>query len=446
MKILGVNAYKDDSTVVYIKDDKIIKAAYEKHFSRKEHDSSFPSLALRWVLDAHSDIDYIAYADEKTFKQFSKEIKRFSRAKPVLIESNDALALAAALPYNLDTSAVIVINSAENKHCVSLGYYNGLGVTWLKHISEASIFDLYSAVSKLLGINNKLTMLYARDGVPSWKQWAYDNIITSDNANINIKVDTTKGFGTAFLDVNIASTAQTILEEILADLANWLHMHISTDNLVLGGYLSDNTDLISSLYKNTNYTTIATPLDSTMAHSSLGAAASMNKPLWETAYLGFESSDNVTPDDKADFILTGALVGVINGRTEFSAESLGNRSYICVPSKENIAKLRNIHNKDYNDSYSVVCQEKESNSFFKLLGDSKYKNYTVDVLQSNYKTKHNKLCVQTINMTANAYLNRILEKTRQYGFPFLLCADLKLNGMPLVNRIEDYENEIQLYH
>ncbi|HAN30779.1 MAG TPA: hypothetical protein DCQ06_04210, partial [Myxococcales bacterium] len=50
MKILGISCYYHDSAAVLIDDGRIIAAAQEERFTRKKHDSSFPSNAIRYCM------------------------------------------------------------------------------------------------------------------------------------------------------------------------------------------------------------------------------------------------------------------------------------------------------------------------------------------------------------------------------------------------------------
>ena len=98
--ILGVSAFYHDSAAALIKNGKIISAAQEERFTRKKHDSSFPSNAISFVLKYSnlklSDVDYIVFY-EKPFLKFErlletyvafapKGFQSFSRAMPVWLK------------------------------------------------------------------------------------------------------------------------------------------------------------------------------------------------------------------------------------------------------------------------------------------------------------------------------------------------------------------------
>ena len=95
--ILGISAFYHDSAAALIKDGKITSAAQEERFTRKKHDSGFPSNAINFVLNFSnvklSEIDHIVFY-EKPFLKFErlletyvafapKGFQSFSRAMPI---------------------------------------------------------------------------------------------------------------------------------------------------------------------------------------------------------------------------------------------------------------------------------------------------------------------------------------------------------------------------
>ncbi len=61
--ILGISAFYHDSAASLIVDGKIIAAAQEERFSRKKHDSRYPTNAINYVLSEAnmklSEIDHL---------------------------------------------------------------------------------------------------------------------------------------------------------------------------------------------------------------------------------------------------------------------------------------------------------------------------------------------------------------------------------------------------
>lgn len=72
MTILGISAYYHDAAAALVQDGKIIAAAQEERYTRKKHDASFPSNAVKFCLkDANiklNDLDAIVFYDKPLLK------------------------------------------------------------------------------------------------------------------------------------------------------------------------------------------------------------------------------------------------------------------------------------------------------------------------------------------------------------------------------------------
>jgi carbamoyltransferase len=94
--VLGISAYYHDSAAALLVDGEIVAAAQEERFTRKRHDPSFPTNAIRYVL-AEAGIDY---ADLHAVAFYDKPLLKFER----LLETYHAFAprgltsFAAAMP------------------------------------------------------------------------------------------------------------------------------------------------------------------------------------------------------------------------------------------------------------------------------------------------------------------------------------------------------------
>ena len=100
MYILGISAYYHDSAACLIKNAEIIAAAQEERFTRKKHDSSFPSNAINFCLTYEKidleSVDYIVFYDKpflkferifETYLSFApKGIKNFQMSMPLWIK------------------------------------------------------------------------------------------------------------------------------------------------------------------------------------------------------------------------------------------------------------------------------------------------------------------------------------------------------------------------
>ena len=83
--ILGISAYYHDSAAVLVEDGRVLAAAQEERFTRKKHDPSFPSNAVRYVLDEGAldldELSAIAFYD-KPFLKFERLLETYNGFVP----------------------------------------------------------------------------------------------------------------------------------------------------------------------------------------------------------------------------------------------------------------------------------------------------------------------------------------------------------------------------
>jgi len=111
MKILGISAFYHDSAATLLVDGNIIAAAQEERFTRKKHDSNFPTNAINYCLDEHGisidDLDAVVFYDKpllkferllETYYNFApRGIASFIRAIPVWLKEKLFLILFISL-------------------------------------------------------------------------------------------------------------------------------------------------------------------------------------------------------------------------------------------------------------------------------------------------------------------------------------------------------------
>src|SRR5450432_1905362 len=85
MRVLGISAFYHDSAAALIEDGRIVAAAQEERFTRKKHDSRFPSQAIAYCLKAGGiaagDIDKVAFYD-KPFLKFERLLETYASFAP----------------------------------------------------------------------------------------------------------------------------------------------------------------------------------------------------------------------------------------------------------------------------------------------------------------------------------------------------------------------------
>ena len=85
MRVLGISAFYHDSAAALIEDGRLVGAAQEERFTRKKHDSGFPTHAVEFCLDTAgiklADVDYVAFYD-KPFLKFERLLETYLAFAP----------------------------------------------------------------------------------------------------------------------------------------------------------------------------------------------------------------------------------------------------------------------------------------------------------------------------------------------------------------------------
>lgn len=134
MYILGISAFYHDSAACLLRDGEIIAAAQEERFTRKKHDSGFPTEAIKFCLNPTgieiSDISYVAFYD-KPFLKFERlletymeytpfGIKSFIKSMPVWIKQK--LWIKESIKSNLKYKGPIIFPEHHQSHAASAFY------------------------------------------------------------------------------------------------------------------------------------------------------------------------------------------------------------------------------------------------------------------------------------------------------------------------------------
>ena len=219
--ILGLSAFYHDSAAALLMDGNIVAAAHEERFTRKKHDSSFPSNAARYVLKEGGlfldDLDAVAFYDKpylkferllETYHGFAPQgLKSFTSAIPVWIKEKlfmkkllkDELdnigrgitpkflfpehhlshAASAFYPSPFDEAAIITVDGVGEWATTTLGKGEGNQIKILRQLDfPHSLGLLYSAFTYFCGfkVNSgeyKLMGLapYGRGNLERAKKW-----------------------------------------------------------------------------------------------------------------------------------------------------------------------------------------------------------------------------------------------------------------------------------
>jgi carbamoyltransferase len=188
--VLGLSCFYHDSAAALLRDGVVIAAAQEERFTRKRHDSDFPSRAVRYVLEeagiGPEQLDAVGFYDKPLLKfermlstyvaTFPRSFASFRKAMPVWLheklwvpslvrkelrpykgpilfaEHHMSHAASAFLVSPFDEAAILTVDGVGEWATASFGVGRGSDVKLFKEIRfPHSLGLLYSAFTYYLG-------------------------------------------------------------------------------------------------------------------------------------------------------------------------------------------------------------------------------------------------------------------------------------------------------
>ena len=347
----------------------------------------------------------------------------------------------------------------------SIDYPNSIGFLWEK-IAEFLGFTEYDAC-KVMGLASYGHFSYYYD--------QFKNFITVEQGNFKINNDILKfrvdDFSQLekFLDkkrqpdekleerhADIAAALQKITEEIILELANYLHAKTGSKNLCLAGGVSLNCVANGILQAQSPYQNIYIQPAAHDAGTAIGAAYIIwnqilgypKNYVMDNAYLGPEYSESEIKsvldrnnlkysyhenieEVTAKLIADGYIIGWFQGRAEMGPRALGNRSLLADPRNPNMKDWINMKVKKREDfrpfAPSVLAEKAEE--WFNIPS----KQLCSDFMLFAYEVKENKRAmipaVTHVDGTSRIQTVRELTNTKYYK---LISEFTKITGIPLV--------------
>lgn len=193
MYILGISCYYHDSSAALLKDGKIVAAAQEERFTRKKHDTGFPTKSVEFCLSSQKitidQIDYIAFYEKPLLKferllhqhieefpksyltfagsipsWFNEKLRVVKKIKKELKYKKDILFLdhhmahaASFLISPFKKAAILTVDGVGEWTTTAYGVGNENKINLLKEIQfPHSLGLLYSTITAYLGfsVNN----------------------------------------------------------------------------------------------------------------------------------------------------------------------------------------------------------------------------------------------------------------------------------------------------
>ena len=490
MNYLGISAGFHDSAVSIVDNTgNILFAGHSERYTKHKHDKH---LSIDIVTDAlaHAtspDIEVHYY--ERPLIKYLRQL--YSGEKPSLAHisakqligkelfnkitdggkvhtHNHHLSHAAACfqtsPYKDATIVVIdAIGEFDTISIYNAWYENGIAKykkLWGRHYPD-SIGLFYSAMTKRAGLK-PLDEEYILMGMAAYGNTrplremsnilieSFSDMAFKENLHIGVPDDFIKGAD----DMDIAHSAQLIVEQMIMNVISKARMLGTSKNLVYGGGVALNclaNRLLGEYYD--NIWIIPNPGD---AGSSLGAAAlGYGKQLnWTDAYLGHNIPGLYPVNKLLDHLNTNGIVGVASGRAEFGPRALGHRSLLADPRGSGIKdKVNDIKRRQQFRPFAPVILEEYADTYFDMpkgFSNSRYMQVIsrcrVPELFPAIVHYDNTSRVQTVPKDGSG-IRELLEKWYVLtGCPMLLNTSLNIRGEPMVNDRNDADRFEKLYN
>jgi carbamoyltransferase len=171
----------------------------------------------------------------------------------------------------------------------------------------------------------------------------------------------------------------------------------------------------------------------------------------DATYLGSEPYDELTEHEPYSIsevindLVDGKILGLIQGRSEHGARSLGNRSIICLPKKgmKEILNERVKHRESFRP-FAPICTLEDAPTYFEFSNHSRWMLHNAKV-KEGFEEELGAIIhvdgtarLQTITKEQNEYLYKVLTGLKEKGLPpILLNTSFNIQGKPILNTYKD---------
>ena len=484
MNYIGISAGFHDAAVSVVNQaGNILFAAHSERYSKKKHDKD---ICEKLVLDAlsHTDSDLLQYHYyERPWVKAVRQIRSGegfrwptwdrllgtaynTMGRPEIHTHGHHLCHAAAgfqtSPF--DDATVVVIDAIGEFDTITIwdAWYEQGRARYKKVWSRGyphSIGLFYSAMTHRVGLKpmdeEYILMGMAAYGQPNYIKEMQQLLNSKDNLqflqNLHIGVD--KEFLPNADPMDIACSAQLLVEQMICNVMHIARQHGRSRNLVYGGGVALNclaNRLLGNFYE--NIWIMPNPGD---AGNSLGAACLGygKKVNWSNCFLGYNIPGDYPVNSVLDVLLTDKIVGVASGRAEFGPRALGNRSLLADPrghsikSRVNEIKRRQkfrpfapIILEEYVDQYFDMPRHWANSRYMQVIAGCKFPEKFPAIVHQDGTSR-----VQTVPADGSG-IRQLLEKWHvMTGCPMLLNTSLNIRGEPMVNDLGDATRFQRLY-
>jgi carbamoyltransferase len=519
MRVLGVNAVFHDPASALVVDGEVVAAAEEERFSRRKHGKDpvpfstweLPVQSAAWCLAsaglAPDELDAVAYSYDPSLAApvdptdlaadaweglrtlYAERAPLFLRtALPGLdpacvryVPHHLAHAASAHLAAPYPSSAVLVLDGRGERasHLAGRSVDGDLEVLAIQDLPH-SLGLLYEEVTAHLGFRRSSdeykVMALAAYGQPSFLPELRDAVAATGDGGFRVDpidwgalVKRRKGsedWGPEHAD--LASSVQIRLQEVLLDLARWLHAQTGEKALTLAGGVALNCVANAVVAEQGPFERLWVQPAAGDSGTALGAALHVAHALGDrispmaTAALGRGWDDEdlegwlveadvayERPADiaeaVADVLAANGIVAWFQGRSEYGPRALGHRSLLASPAvADNLERLNRVKGREeFRPVAPMVLADRAAEIFDGVL-PSPFMLFTHRVSPEWAERIPAALHVdrtariQTVDPAEEPLVARMLEAFAcRTGIPVVINTSLNTAGRPMVDDPRD---------
>lgn len=258
---------------------------------------------------------------------------------------------------------------------------------------------------------------------------------------------------------NLAATNQYIFEELfMQEIQPLLSKYSDLPLIITGGCglnILNNTKLASKrevfITPNPNDTGLAVGLVCSKVRPFAPVDCTyLGSEVWDrnelTSIIHSRKGKLYTIESIVDKLVEGAIIGVVQGRSEHGPRALGNRSIICDASIPNMKNTLNakVKGREYYRPFAPIVRLEDVSKYFEWEGESRWMTFSPKVRQE-YREVLKEIThadgtarVQTITRKQNKLIYDILtEMHNRKGYGVLINTSFNIAGKPILNTYKD---------
>jgi carbamoyltransferase len=515
MNYLGVNAIFHDPAAALVVDGTVVAAAEEERFSRRKHGKrpvpfsawELPEQAMRWCLAeaglTPADLDAVGYSFDPAIAAempddpydpvrvdyarraagfLAEALPGLDRDKVRFVEHHVAHAASAGLAAPTRTSSVLVVDGRGEAHSHLAGRYRDgeLEILHRQALPE-SLGLLYESLTDHLGFlrssDEFKVMALASYGEPRFLPELREIVRATGDGGFRAQAPDWTRFAPRRIDdgtwggdhADLAASVQAVVEEVLVDLATWLHGQTGDTVLTMAGGTALNCVANSRIWRETPFEEVWVQPASGDSGTALGAALHLAQEAGDlgapqpTAALGRSWSGEelaqwlstaqvpfTTPDDLAgevaDILAGNGVIAWFDGRSEFGPRALGRRSLLANPiHPDNLERLNDVKGREqFRPVAPMVLEERAAEIFGGGPLPSPYMLFVHDVAPEwreripTVTHVDGTARIQTVTDEDNAGIAALLRAfDERTGVPVVVNTSLNTAGRPMVDDPRD---------